>query len=75
MTIRRTHDIDGFDYDDIDAVLDIRSVRRCHLERSGLDSIAVAVHLLAETGDLPGWDDAIDNDGDHSDESDWRWAA
>ncbi|MEV6340567.1 hypothetical protein AB0M12_38330 [Nocardia vinacea] len=73
MTIHRNHDIDGYGRDDIDAVVDIRSVRRCHLERRGLDSIAVAVHLLAETGDLPGWDHAIDN-GD-GDDSDWEWAA
>ncbi|MFI7670824.1 hypothetical protein [Nocardia sp. NPDC049526] len=73
MTIRGINDIDRFDHDDIDAVVHLRSVRRCHLERSGLDSVTVAVHLLAETGDLPGWDDALDIDCD--DESDWEWAA
>ncbi|MFQ6398958.1 hypothetical protein ACLMAJ_36670 [Nocardia sp. KC 131] len=47
---------------DIDAAVHIRSVRRCHLERSGLDSVTVAVHLLVETGDAPGWDAAIDEE-------------
>jgi hypothetical protein len=60
MTIRRIHSIDGFDRDDIDTVIDRRSVRRCHLERSGLDPVAVAVHLLVETGEAPGWDAGLD---------------
>ncbi|MFX0579460.1 hypothetical protein [Nocardia nepalensis] len=59
------------DRDELDAVVHVRSARRCHLERSGLDSIGIAVRLLAETGDLPGWDDALDID----DDSDWEWAA
>jgi hypothetical protein len=74
MTIRRIDDIDRFDRDnDFDAVVHLRSARRCHLERRGLDSISVAVHLLAETGDAPGWDDAIDDDS--AEDSDWGWAA
>ncbi|WP_280452221.1 hypothetical protein [Nocardia cyriacigeorgica] len=44
----------------VDAVIDLRSVRRCQLERSGLDPVAVAVHLLAETGSAPGWDADLD---------------
>ncbi|WP_328411937.1 hypothetical protein [Nocardia sp. NBC_00403] len=71
MTIRRIHDIDGFDREDIDAAVHIRSVRRCHLERSGLDSVTVAVHLLVETGEVPGWDNGLDEDTD----TDWGWAA
>ncbi|WP_433756433.1 hypothetical protein [Nocardia sp. CA-135398] len=70
MTIRR---IDDNNRDELDAVVHLRSARRCHLERRGLDSIMIAVHLLAETGDLPGWDDAIDNE--NGDDSDWEWAA
>ncbi|WP_433679978.1 hypothetical protein [Nocardia sp. CA-119907] len=73
MTIRRIDDIDRFDRDDdIDAVVHLRSARRCHLERRGLDSVTVAVRLLAETGDAPGWDDAIDIDDD---DPGWGWAA
>lgn len=49
--------------EDSDVVVDIRSVRRCHLERSGLDPVAVAVRLLVETGDAPGWDSMIDDYG------------
>ncbi|MGY4103966.1 hypothetical protein ACW2Q0_31095 [Nocardia sp. R16R-3T] len=49
--------------EDSDVVVDIRSRRRCHLERSGLDPVAVAVHLLVETGDAPGWDSMIDDYG------------
>jgi hypothetical protein len=62
MTFRRN---------DIDAVIDTRSRRRCHLERSGLDPVAIAVRLLVETGDAPGWDEGLD-DGD---EFDWGSAA
>ncbi|WP_280484729.1 hypothetical protein [Nocardia cyriacigeorgica] len=40
----------------IDSVIDLRSRRRCQLERGGLDPIAVAINLLAETGPVPGWD-------------------
>ncbi|WP_433599132.1 hypothetical protein ACQPXH_26150 [Nocardia sp. CA-135953] len=49
--------------DDSDAVIDIRSRRRCHLERSGLDPIDIAVRLLVETGDAPGWDSSLDDGG------------
>lgn len=36
-------------------VADTRAERRCRWERSGADPLAVVVHLLAETGDAPGW--------------------
>ncbi|RDI48532.1 hypothetical protein [Nocardia mexicana] len=49
--------------DVIDAVVDIRSRRRCHYERSGLDPITTAVHLWAETGEMPGWDAGLDDGG------------
>ncbi|MFI9506795.1 hypothetical protein [Nocardia sp. NPDC052566] len=52
-----------FDREDIDAAVHVRSRRRCQFERSGMDPISIAVHLLAETGDVPGWDDGLD-DGD-----------
>ena len=57
--------------DAIDAVVDIRSRRRCHYERSGMDPISLAVHAWAETGHVPGWDDGIDYDG----YGDGGWAA
>ncbi|NEW53743.1 hypothetical protein GV792_27355 [Nocardia cyriacigeorgica] len=44
----------------VDAVIDMRSRRRCQLERGGLDPVAVAVNLLAETGSAPGWDNDLD---------------
>lgn len=51
-----------------DNVIDLAARRRCHLERSGLDSAAIAVHLLVETGIVPLWD----NDDDHDfDGGDW----
>ncbi|MFI9406251.1 hypothetical protein [Nocardia sp. NPDC052316] len=71
MTIRHLNPADGCDRDDIDAAIHLRSARRCHLERRGLDSIAIAVRLLAETGEAPGWDDGLDD----VDGSDWDWAA
>ncbi|WP_405161894.1 hypothetical protein OG203_37160 [Nocardia sp. NBC_01499] len=71
MTIHHLHPADDFDREDIDAAIHLRSVRRCRLERGGLDSIAIAVRLLAETGEAPGWDDALDD----VDGSDWDWAA
>ncbi|WP_405159544.1 hypothetical protein OG203_24035 [Nocardia sp. NBC_01499] len=75
MTIHFIDDLaDGFDRDDIDAATHLRSVRRCHLERRGLDSVTIAIHLLAETGEAPGWDDALDQ-ADDADDSDWDWAA
>ncbi|WP_280377298.1 hypothetical protein [Nocardia wallacei] len=49
--------------DAIDAVVDIRSRRRCHYERSGMDPVTVAAHLWAETGHVPGWD-LSDSDDD-----------
>ncbi|MFI2284531.1 hypothetical protein [Nocardia beijingensis] len=52
-----------FDREDIDAVVHIRSRRRCQLERRGADPVAVALHLLAETGDVPGWDAGMDSYG------------
>jgi hypothetical protein len=52
-------------------VTDIRSRRRCHYERSGLDPVSLAVHLWAETGEVPGWDAGIDYDG----YGDGDWAA
>ena len=57
--------------DAIDAVVDIRSRRRCHYERSGLDPVSLAVHAWAETGHVPGWDAGIDFDG----YGDGDWAA
>ncbi|WP_433622959.1 hypothetical protein [Nocardia sp. CA-120079] len=59
----RNHVNRGNDRDELDAVVDIRSRRRCHLERSGLDPIGIAVRLLVETGDAPGWDCGVDDDG------------
>ncbi|MBF6171524.1 hypothetical protein [Nocardia blacklockiae] len=50
--------------DAIDAVIDIRSRRRCHYERSGFDPVSLAVHLWAETGHVPGWDEGLDDGGD-----------
>ncbi|MFE6924779.1 hypothetical protein ACFVAV_27400 [Nocardia sp. NPDC057663] len=45
-------------------VIDLQAHRRGRLERAGLDPLAVAVHLLAETGSAPMWND-------YSDVSDW----
>lgn len=45
---------------DLDSVIDLRSRRRCQLERGGLDPVAVAINLLAETGPAPGWDCDLD---------------
>ncbi|MQY19336.1 hypothetical protein [Nocardia macrotermitis] len=56
----------------LDAVVDLRVRRRCHYERSGMDSMSLAVHLWADTGDVPGWADGIDSD---SDDTDGGWAA
>lgn len=50
----------------IDAVVDLRARRRCHYDRAGMSPAEVAAHLLADTGDLPGWDDGIGYD-----EGDW----
>ncbi|MBF6473718.1 MULTISPECIES: hypothetical protein [Nocardia] len=51
----------GDRYDD--NVTDLQARRRCHLERSGLDSAAIAAHLLVETGSVPLWDNGDDYDG------------
>ncbi|MFI5777409.1 hypothetical protein [Nocardia sp. NPDC051570] len=48
----------------VDAVVDIRGRRRCHYERSGMDPVSLAVHLWAETGEVPGWDTGLDDGGD-----------
>ncbi len=55
----------------VDAVTDIRSRRRCHYERSGLDPVSLAVHLWAETGEVPGWDDGADQVDDMDDGGGW----
>ncbi|WP_280497517.1 hypothetical protein [Nocardia asiatica] len=44
-----------------DNVIDLQARRRCQLERRGADPVSIAVHLLAETGSVPTWDD--DHDG------------
>ncbi|WP_330233967.1 hypothetical protein OHA40_16835 [Nocardia sp. NBC_00508] len=54
MSVRSIH------HDDIDAVIDTRARRRCQLERRGADPVSIAVHLLIETGDAPGWDADLD---------------
>ncbi|WP_416564414.1 hypothetical protein [Nocardia testacea] len=43
-------------------VVDMTARRRCQLERAGHDEFSVAVHLLAETGSVPGWDFTIYHD-------------
>lgn len=50
-------------------VIDLASRRRCALERAGHDPVSVAVHMLAETGSVPGWD--FTNDNDDIDGSGW----
>lgn len=54
-----------------DNVIDLAARRRCHLERSGLGSAAIAAHLLVETGVVPLWD----NGDDHDDFDGGDWAA
>jgi|GEM_PF-3731315 len=54
----------------VDAVTDIRSRRRCHYDRSGLDPVSLAVHLWADTGHVPGWNDNLDTEVD-DDGGDW----
>ncbi|WP_063057653.1 hypothetical protein [Nocardia sienata] len=51
-------------------VVDLAARRRCALERAGHDPISVAVHLLAETGHVPGWDFTTYHD-DGGDGSGW----
>ncbi|MQY22453.1 hypothetical protein [Nocardia macrotermitis] len=58
--------------DAIDAVIDIRSRRRCVYERSGMDPVSLAVHAWAETGHVPGWDNGIDYEDT---DFDGGWAA
>ncbi|BDT94107.1 hypothetical protein IFM12275_40830 [Nocardia sputorum] len=59
----------GHRYDD--NVIDLAARRRCHLERCGLDSAAIAAHLLVETGVVPLWDTS----DDHDDFDGGDWAA
>ncbi|WP_040798877.1 hypothetical protein [Nocardia higoensis] len=56
-------------YDDSN-VIDLAARRRCQLEARGLDPIAVAVHVLAETGTPMVWPA-----GDGYDDGDGGWAA
>ncbi|MFI5535299.1 hypothetical protein ACIA5H_02805 [Nocardia sp. NPDC051900] len=46
-----------------DNVIDMQARRRCQLERRGADPVSIAVHLLAETGVVPLWDNGDDYDG------------
>lgn len=55
-------------------VIDLTARRRCQLERAGHDPITVAVHLLAETGEVPGWDFTIHHNNDGGDDGP-GWAA
>ncbi|MEV0854622.1 hypothetical protein [Nocardia fluminea] len=41
-------------------VIDFAARSRCRSEARGLDPIAVAVTMLAETGTAPAWDDYDD---------------
>ncbi|MGW0245377.1 hypothetical protein ACWDYH_01910 [Nocardia goodfellowii] len=45
-------------------VIDLAARRRCHYERRGLDPVAKAVRVLADTGRTGYWDDSYDGDGD-----------
>ncbi|WP_280268694.1 hypothetical protein [Nocardia wallacei] len=50
--------------DDCASVVDLQARRRCQFERSGMDPLSVAVHVLAETGEPPRWDVGhLDDDG------------
>ncbi|MBF6356070.1 hypothetical protein IU449_16230 [Nocardia higoensis] len=51
-------------------VIDLAARRRCQLEARGLDPIAVAVHVLAETGTVMAWPVS-----DGYDDGDGGWAA
>ncbi|MFI9535443.1 hypothetical protein ACIG56_19615 [Nocardia fusca] len=51
-------------------VIDLSARRRCALERAGHDPVSVAVGMLADTGQLPGWDFTTYHDDDGS-----GWAA
>jgi len=50
-------------------VIDLAARRRCQLEARGLDPVAVAVHVLAETGTVMAWPT------DEYDDGDGGWAA
>ncbi|NKY33935.1 hypothetical protein HGA13_12735 [Nocardia speluncae] len=43
-------------------VIDLAARRRCALERAGHDPVSVAVGMLADTGQVPGWDFTTDPD-------------
>jgi hypothetical protein len=47
----------------VDNVIDMQARRRCQLQARGLDSVTVAVHVLAETGALPAWSTDDYDDG------------
>ncbi|MEV0343180.1 hypothetical protein AB0H49_29590 [Nocardia sp. NPDC050713] len=51
---------------DRDNVIDLQARRRCQLEARGLDPIAIALNVFAETGSVPTW-----NSGDDYDGGDW----
>lgn len=58
--MKNRNNISRADREELDAVVHLRSSRRCHYERRGFDPVSVAVRLLAETGDVPGWDSGLD---------------
>ncbi|GAB2699731.1 hypothetical protein [Nocardia thraciensis] len=62
--IRRSRSGRRTNGDDYASVVDLQARRRCQFERSGMDPLSVAVRVLAETGELPGWDVGhLDDDG------------
>ncbi|WP_067833357.1 hypothetical protein [Nocardia lijiangensis] len=46
-----------------DNVIDLQARRRCQLEARGLDPIAIAVNVFAETGAVLAWSASDDYDG------------
>ncbi|WP_416564019.1 hypothetical protein [Nocardia testacea] len=53
-------------------VVDLAACRRCRAERAGHDPLTVAVHMFADTGQVPGWDFTTYHDaGDDPDGSGW----
>ncbi|WP_067839601.1 hypothetical protein [Nocardia lijiangensis] len=46
-----------------DNVIDLQARRRCQLEARGLDPLAIAVNVLAETGSVLAWNASDDYDG------------
>ncbi|MEV0340570.1 hypothetical protein AB0H49_16200 [Nocardia sp. NPDC050713] len=50
-----------------DNVIDLQARRRCQLEARGLDPLAIAVNVFAETGSVPAWNSG----GDDYDGGDW----